>query len=306
MVSGLLFTLVVALALGALLRRLGRLPREASATLNRLILDVTLPALVVGVLSDAVLDRAIVGALFATLAAQLVGLALGIGVARAFGLSRAAQGAAGLTAAFANTGFLGVPVAIALYGGRGVGPSTAILVDSFNTTVLLWTSGLMFARRMATDAPAGRAPSMLGALATPLTAAVLLGLVLNLLHVAPTPMVREALDRLGAATTALVFLSLGLSLELGALRGRVPALVGVSVTKLVLAPLVALVAVRGLGLHGPIAQVAILQAAMPTAMLSAILAAESGCDGAFAAGVAVLTTLGATASLPFVISLLGF
>jgi predicted permease len=303
-VNGLLVTLVGALALGVLLRRLNRVPAEAAPILNRIILDITLPALVIVALCDAELDRAIIGALLCTAVAQAVGLFGAIGVARAFGLPRATQGAAGLTGAFANTGFLGVPVAIALFQ-RGVGPSTAILIDSFNTTVLLWTSGLMFARHMAEKSATARPISPWRALATPLTAAVLVGLVLKVAHV-PLPLIlRSALDRIGAATTALVFLSLGLSLDLGALRGRVTAIGAVSAVKLVVAPLAAYAVVRACGIGGPIAQVSVMQSAMPTSMLSAVLAAESGCDGAFAAGVAVTTTIVATVTLPLVLNALG-
>ena len=305
MLDGLLVTLVAALGLGVLLRVTGRLPREAASFLNRIILDVTLPALVVGVLCDAELDRAILGALVATFAGQLVGLVSGIGVAKLFGLPRATQGAAGLVAAFANTGFFGVPVAIAIFGGHGLGPSTAILIDSFNTTALLWTSGLMFARRMGEPAAGARRHSVLGALLTPLTFAVALGLALNVAHLPPPLFVRAALEHIGAATTALVFLSLGLSLDFGALRGRVAALVTVSAVKLGLAPLAAIAVARALGLTGPIAQVSVLQSAMPTAMLSVILAAESGCDDPFAAGVALTTTLVSIATLPFVLRALG-
>jgi predicted permease len=303
--NGLLVTLLAALSIGALLRKVGRLPREASTYLNRIILDVTLPALVVAVLCDAELERGIAGALVATAAGQAVGLIFGIGLARLFGASRATQGAAGLVAAFANTGFFGVPLVTTLFGGKGVGPSTAILVDTFNTTVLLWTSGLMFAQRWGDRKDPTRRVSVFAALLTPLTLAVALGLALNALHAVPPPAIRSALERIGAATTALVFLSLGISLDFGALRGRVGAMLSVSAVKLVLAPLAALAMVRALGMSGPIAQVAILQSAMPTAMMSAILAAESGCDGSFAAGVALTTTLVSMATLPMLIRALG-
>ncbi len=299
--ASLLLTLMAALLAGVVLRTTGRLPADAVLVLNRVIVDVTLPAMIIGILCDSELHPAIWGALLATAAGQVVGMMGGIGLARGLGLPRRTQGAAGLVAAFANTGFLGIPVAYALFDGKGVGPSTAILVDSFNTTVLLWTSGLVLARRMG-DATA-QPRSMADALLTPLTASVVLGLALNLAHVAPPPLVRKALDRIGAATTALVFLSLGLSLDLAALRGRVRAILLVSGTKLALAPLAAFAAVYLVHLPHTVGMVAVMQSAMPTSLLSVVLATEAGCDGAFAAGVAVVTTVLATVALPIVIRL---
>ncbi len=304
--SGLLLTLVLALAAGAVLRRSRRLPGDAATVLNRVIVDVTLPALVIAVLPFAELDRAIVAALVVTLSGQVVGFACGISITRALGLSRATQGAAGLVAGFANTGFLGIPVAIALFGGRGVGPSTAILIDGFNTTALLWTSGLLFARRMGDKVTSDAKPrSVLAALVTPLSISVLLALAMNLAHVHPPELLRGALEKIGAATTALVFLALGLSLDVRALKGRVAALGLVTITKLAIAPVAAYAAARALHLHGTIGSVAVLQASMPTAMLSVVLAAESGCDASFAAGVAVATTLVSLVTMPLVIRLLG-
>lgn len=299
----LLLTLVLALGAGVLLRATGRLPADAVTVLNRVIVDVTLPALVVVILCDAELHAAIWGALAATAAGQAVGMIGGIGLARALGLPRRTQGAAGLVAAFANTGFLGIPVAFALFDGKGVGPSTAVLIDSFNTTVLLWTSGLFFARRMGDGG--GKPRSVLAALVTPLMGAVVLGLLLNVLHLGPPPLLRAALEKIGAATTALVFLSLGLSLDLHALRGRITAVLAVSGAKLVVAPLATFVAVWLLHLPHTIGTVAVMQSAMPTALLSVVLAAEAGCDGAFAAGVAVVTTLLTTLTLPAVVRILG-
>ena len=101
-----------------------------------------------------------------------------------------------------------------------------------------------------------------------------------------------------------MFLALGLSLDLRSLRGRVRPLVAVAAVKLLLAPAVALGAAVALGLKRPVSEVAVLQSAMPTSMVSVIVAARYGCDGQFAAATAVVTTLGALASLPVVIEAL--
>lgn len=299
--SGTLFTMVAVMAIGVALRRTGRLPADASRVCNRIVLDVTLPALVLGILWRAALDVGIARAILANAVGQLVALSSAVALTRALGLPRRTQGAAGLTTMFGNTAFFGIPLTVSLLGAGGLGASTAVLVDAMNTTVLMWTVGLLFARKMA-SAPTGPIPRLWSSLVTPLTICVALGLTLNLAHV-PAPAIAQVfLERVGAATTAIVFLSLGLRLDLDAVRGRVRAVLAVSSIKLALLPLAALVVVRLVHLHGPVAQVAVQQAAMPTAMISVVLATETGCDGAFASGVAITTTLLSALTLPIVIA----
>jgi len=69
-------------------------------------------------------------------------------------------------------------------------------------------------------------------------------------------------------------------------------LIGVaSFLQLVIAPLVALGLAGLLGLTGVTRQAAVLEAAMPTAVITTILAVEYGLDAAFVTGVVVVSTL---------------
>ena len=53
-----------------------------------------------------------------------------------------------------------------------------------------------------------------------------------------------------------------------------------------------------LDVHGDVAHVAVLQAAMPTAVVSAIIAGDAGCDARLASAATVTNTLLALATLP--------
>jgi len=77
----------------------------------------------------------------------------------------------------------------------------------------------------------------------------------------------------------LSLLSVGLGLSLKPPRGAVrPLALGLGY-KLVLAPLIMLgVAVFGFGNTGPVAQVAVFEAAMPPMVLGGILATDNGLD----------------------------
>lgn len=306
----LLLSLFALLGVGLALRAFKVLPASATDVINLLIVDVTMPALIVQTLRRASFDARMGPAVAAVAAALLVSLAVSVLVTRAFGLSRKVQGAAGLVGGFSNTGFLGLPFVLSLYPSRPQAAATAVVIDAVVTTTLLWTLGVGFASWMSgaprVDEPRSRRlwRTVRKLVVKPLVLAVMLGALLSVTGAELPGFVDAALDRAGEATAALVFLSLGMSLDVAAVRGRVLALASISVVKLLLAPLVALGVVLALGVSGEIGEVAVLQAAMPTAMVSAIIAYTYGCDRGFAAGTAVTTTLGSLVSLPVVVVVL--
>ncbi|WP_437971969.1 AEC family transporter [Sorangium sp. So ce260] len=298
-----LLALFAVLGVGVLLRALGRGGQADAAVLHRLVIDVTTPALIVSVLRRSGLGDGAWGAVAASAIALFACALAAVAVARAFGLPRAAQGAAGVVGSFSNTGFLGVPVVLALYGHAGGAAGTAILVDSIVTTLLLWTFGVALVARLGGGGGVD-ARSLLTVLLHPNVLSIAAGLALHALPIPLPAWVERALDALGSATPTLVFLALGLSLDLRSLRGRVRPLAAIAAVKLLLSPAVALGAALALGLKRPASEVAVLQSAMPTSMVSVIVAARYGCDGELAAATAVVTTIGALATLPAVIEVL--
>jgi hypothetical protein len=287
------------LGLGALLRVSGRLPVAAREVLPRLILDATLPALVYVLLARAPVPLEALGAVLPTCAAVVFCVMAGLGLGRALGAGRAVQGALALTGGFCNTAFLGIPVVAALFPQTPVATAAAVLVDTVATTGLLWTLGVQVADRLGREAPgAFDWRQAARPLVQPVVFATGLGLLAGGLGFRLPPPVEKAVEGLAGANAPLVFLLLGLSLELSSLRGRL-GLVGLTTAiKLVLGPVVALAVCALLGVHGPVRVVAVLQAGMPTALVSTVIAARYGCDAPVGSAVAVLTTLLSLLSLP--------
>ena len=266
---------------------------KAPALLATLVTEVTLPALSLSVLSRAPLPSGAAGALIPSLVSLVVVLFLAWALARALGFSRAVTGAVLLTAGFSNTAFVGLPLTQALFADPDY-LRAALLVDTVTTTLGLWTLGVVLAHRYG-----GGAVGMSGAgvLLRPATLSVLVGLALGAARVPLPHALLSALDLLGAATTPLAFIFLGMRLDLrGAWSARGPITVVVAM-KLAVMPLVAATSARTLGLHGAAAAIGTLQSAMPTALVAAIIAERAGCDARVAAGaVAVTVPLGVALS----------
>jgi predicted permease len=298
----LLLGFVAVVAVGHALRATGRLPASAAHTLNTVVTDVTMPALILATLGarpvPAAAPRAVVAATLG-LGAALVLCTI---AARALGLGRPAQGALALTAGFSNTGFLGIPLVLGLYPEAPEAGATAVLIDAFMTTLWLYTAGVYWARRQGEGGES--APRLLRLLATPASIAVVVGLAMSLLGLhLPPPALRLAL-LLGGATVPLVFLALGLRLDWTDVRGRLRPILAASVIRLGIAPAVVFGAALTLGLRGPVRDAAVLEAAMPSSMMAAVVADRYGCDGPLGTAAVVLTTLLGVLSIPLWVALL--
>lgn len=307
----LLLSLFGLVAVGQLLRLTGALPASAADVLGRVIVRVTMPALIVVILADARLEPALLPALLAAATALFAALALGVLLMRSRGAARPSQGAAGIVSAFANTAFLGLPFVLALFPGSKAAATIAVLIDTVCTTVLLLTFGVAFAGAMArprapvTASLARRIARVLPPLARqPMIIAVVIGLALAAFGVSLPPLLSGPLTQIGHATPTLAFLAIGVGLDLGALRGQAAPLAGIATIKLVVAPAIACLLLVVLGIRGEIAHVVALQAAMPTAVVAAIIATDAGCDGRLAAAASVVTTLLSLLTLPLAVAAL--
>jgi predicted permease len=264
------------LAVGAWARRSGRLPPQTPHVLNRLVLDVALPALVLKALHPLVLTTTLFWAssmLWLVMAGSFVLFFL-LGRRR---LGDKTAAALALTAGLCNTAFLGVPLIEGFYGQAGVGP--AVVVDQMGSFLLLSTVALALAAFAS-----GRSLEPGAVLAKVALFPPFLALVLALTtHPLTYPAWLEGtLGRLGELVTPLSLLSVGYQLRFSALRGRV-RLVGAGLFyKLALAPLLVALIFHALGGRGMVFKVTVLQAAMAPMISAGIVATEYGLDATMA------------------------
>ena len=292
----LLVGFVAVVALGHALRASGRLPASAADTLNTVVTDVTMPALILATLGARAIPTTASRAVIAATVGLGAGLSLGALAARALGLGRPAQGASALAAGFSNTGFLGIPLILGLYPDAAEAGAAAVLIDAFVTTLWLYTAGVFWARRHGEGGE--RAPHVARLLLTPASIAVVTGLGTSLLGLRfPAPIARFA-GLLGGATVPLVFLALGLRLDWKSVRGSLRPLLAVAAIRQAIVPAIVLGAAVALGLRGPVRDVTVLEAAMPSAMMAAVVADRYGCDGQLGTAAVVLTTLLGVVTIP--------
>lgn len=285
-----IFALVLS---GWVVRRMGLLGAAATTELNRFVVYLALPALLFDVVAKADLAEIWQPGFIAT---------FGLGSAIVFAgtlLVRLRRGLAdatieGLNAAYANTGFLGFPLALAVLGREALGPTLVATIITacilFAVAIVLIEIGLQKERQgWRLFVRVGRSLVTNPLLVAPVVAAVfpLTGMAL------PAP-IASFFDLLGGAASpcALVALGLFLAAERPA-DATSPALTGaLLVTKLVAQPAVTWVlAVPVFHLPQSLATTAVLLAALPTGTGPFMLAEFYGRQAAVTSRVILLSTL---------------
>ena len=120
-----------------LLRRSGRLPDNAAASLNGFVVHISLPALTLTYVHGLKLDTSLI--LPALMAWAMFGIGCGFFwlAARALGFSRATTGGLMLTGGLANSSFIGLPMIETFYGPQFLG--FGILIDQLGSYFVLST-----------------------------------------------------------------------------------------------------------------------------------------------------------------------
>ncbi len=188
------------------------------------------------------------------------------------GMPAAAPSVRAVTATFGNTVQLGIPMAVAMFGEKGLPIHVAIV--SLHALILLGVLTALVevdlarerARQGDADAHVGRmlADTVRKTIIHPVVLPILLGLVWNAFG-APTPaVIEEMLLQLGQAVVPLCLVLIGLSLAQYGLKAAAQGAVSLTLLKLVLLPAVVLVVGHwGFGLAGLPLSVVVMAAALP-------------------------------------------
>ncbi len=192
-----------------------------------------------------------------------------------------------LTVVWPNTGFMGVPLLVALLGQAAAGPViTTLLVDLF------FTSSLCIALAQAQGGDAGGTrggmPRLLkGTLANPLPAAIALGLLFSSLDLRPPGPLDTIVRMLGDAASPVALFAIGTVLWRAGqhvhTRTPVRLFLPLALAKLIVHPLVVLgLGVGAIKLGFPLDSftltVIVLAAGLPSASSVSLLAERYGAD----------------------------
>lgn len=280
-------------------KRTGALKVADARVVNSIVINLTMPAFIFLSIHRQSLSSAMIKTPVLAMVVEMVVLGLAYASARALKLNRQTTGGLMLAAAFGNTGFLGYPMVAAAFPHSASAMPTAVMYDEFGMSMVLNSVGVAIATSFA--GKRFEPSSLLEFLKTPLFAATIVALALRNVYV--PPVIMKTLHFLGAGTVPLAMISIGLSLSATSLR-KYPTALGVSfLLKMVALPLLMWIALPLIGVTGTIRQVAILESAVPSAVVSGVIAGRYGANQEFVAAAIFATTLLSVAVMPAVLML---
>lgn len=294
-----LIALLLLLVIGRLMQRRLVLPEAFYDNANALLIRVTLPAMILASMdrtfSYDVLQNSMMLFLVACGAFTAVVFALEIW-RRCSHLPKDKLGVYQYLILVGNTAFMGYPAIQAMYGDEGVFyASICNLVH--NLITFSYAVGLL-ERGGAGDRQRRSCSACL--------LASIIGVVLFLLPFQLPECVHQALDWMGSITIPLCLLCTGARMSMGSVQraARSAAVWAVSLTRLILFPLILIPALRMLHCNGVTLAVPVVLFATPAALTAGAFAQQYGCDASFAANTVVLSNLVSLFTLPVVVACL--
>lgn len=294
-------TLFLLILVGWIVRRAGIFSDEATNGVSRFLVNVALPALVIDSMQlpfDPALARQ--GAELALAAgAYFAGVILFALVFPSLIRARPEERAIfAFLVVFANTGFMGYPVVMAVWGETAV-----FLAAIYNLffSILVFTVGVL----LLTGWASGRGSIRPRVLLSPGIVSVVVGLTLFFLSLDLPEVIGGPIAMLGALTTPLSMIVIGAllaRLEPRAIFGNVRVYVYAGV-RLLLLPLATL-AIAGPFIADPLVLgVLVVLAGMPGATNAALFAEEYGVNPELASQSVFLSTLFCIATVPWIAGL---
>ena len=267
-----------------------------------MVLNLFLPALCLKTIYTATLDRTIFVipltaalTILATLSFSLLVFNL---LEHCQLLSPSQKGVLILSCSFGNVTYLGIPVLSSLFGTEAI--KYALYYDLLATTPTLWLIGAPIAARLGSQ---NRVLTLRNSLTIilklPPLWGIFLGTIFNILQIPLPEIILKVLDMFSGLVVPLMIFSIGLALNLSVAK-QFHLIFPVIFIKLFLSPLISVFIAKGLHLEGTSFKAVILEGAMPTMVLSLLLAAEFGLDVSLSAFAILITTLLSFITLPLV------
>ena len=264
---------------------LARFLRADVKTLSRVVFNALAPCLVFNLLVTSKISPDEFGrmALFSVCVILGVGLIARL-VTLPFKLDRAMVSALLIVVMFSNGGNYGLSVNSFAFGQEALARATIYFVTS---SILMYTVGVF----LASSGKSGYRKALTGVFKIPAVYGVIAAAVVMLTKTTlPAPILRP-IELLSNASLPMMMMVLGMQLERAGKLEK-PLWVGLAtVLTLVVSPLLAFGLVNVLDLSGAARQAAMIEASMPTAVVTTILALEYEVMPSFVTSVVFVSTL---------------
>ena len=294
-----ILSIIIMIAIGYFLKRIDFLSDKDIDSFNKVVMYIFLPCMVFHALYTADLSGiSTLGILpFVVLASSLITGTISFLILKQFNLDDVTLWSVLVTVMIANTGFMGYPVTLGIFGNDGF--LRAIFSDIATLITFLALSFVLVLKFGGTVKTAVRKIVLF-----PSLWAVILGMIFNLLNIPVVPVIDNTVNYLGQGAIPLIMLALGLSIDFGALQRSRRMIAFTSVMKLAVFPLVAFFVATHIGLTGLDYKIPVVESAMPSGMMSLLLSITYRLDFELTSDCILINTVISLITLPAIIMLL--
>lgn len=285
------------IVLGYVLKRQNILKSRDSNVLSRIVLTVSLPSLVFVNLSTANISTDMLLLPFAAFSLSAICMVISFLFCKSRGYSKVKTWTIMIACAMMNTGFLGFPISLGVFGNEGF--LNAIFFD-LETTLIFVIFGMVLVsifggnRKEVLKQAVGFVPLW----------AVIIALLFNIFHLQYGYVIETTLNYLGQSTIPLIMISLGLTLDFKEIKHSFTDSLFVAFVRLILAPIIIFLILNAINFGGLSFKVAILEAGMATAMNALVLAITYDLDTKLMSSIIFTNTVLSLITLTGIITLL--
>lgn len=310
------FTFLVIVAIIRLLKWRGIFDDSHQPVFDRLVTELALPAVVfVGIARIQFRSDWLLPSLIFFLALVICILII-YGISRALRFPARKTGTLIMVGAFGSTATFAIPLLSHVFGEKSEVVAEAVTMGTIGIALPFFTLGVLIAvyfGRKEKDAYHSNLAILREFLSAPIFIAFLLGVIMSVVTAHyPIPgseVFRDVFmgffEVIKHSVDLLVWIAIGLMLKPIELKKFLPLLALVVLMKMAVQPTIALFLSQASGLPHLTQQIILLEAAMPSGAIAAVLSDRYGCDGPLAAALVIATYLVSLVTIPVMILLMG-
>lgn len=297
--------LITIIVLAIVLKRLGIIKKELSATFSQLVLFITLPAVIFSSLAVQKFETAYLAMSLIMALIEIGLLLIAWIIATLLKFPSGKKGALMLVSAFGMTAFLGYPIIQEVFPGNALAMEEAVVTSEIGVGLLLFILGPLIAMYYGNKNVDKKAvfSSIKKFFTSPIFFAIIAGIGMSYIpfdkDIIGFRILFNLLRIIGDANMLLVAFTIGLIFEFKRMKGAI-IFVGIAVAlKLFLKPMLSLWFMDGAYFTEIMREVVFIETALPSAILAAIYAKQYDCEPELVSGTIMISLLVSIGSLGF-------
>ncbi|MDR2873279.1 MAG: AEC family transporter [Methanobrevibacter sp.] len=293
--SDIFLYIILMIFLGYTLKRMKVLKSDDLKPLNTIILNVAMPCMIFEAVYNidvALFPKLFIMPVIPILVFFLIGL-IAFLILKVFNLSKSKVLNIFLPMILGNTAYLGYPIVLNIFGNDAF--LMAVFFDISMPLVFLLVNVVLII-----NFGGNRKDIVKSFLKSPILWAIVIAVVFNILNIGVGNVLEKTMRDIGGLTVPLAMIILGASFNFSNIKDNIKIISFISLVKLIIYPAIAFIFILILGLGDMEFKVGILQSAMPSAVISFILAIDYKLDVNLISSSIFLSTVLSFISLPII------